>query len=194
MKTKNLKVSFTRVNNLHWAVEQSGLPLRADLDTMESLARQFERADKLSGCKQGSGHDSFLKLIHVAHTIEAPQYWWLQFMRYSFHDIGSSQSKMHKIHEMNIRESCTPDTTLNQIETLELLIDNYKTGERKVTRDEIMANVPMGLKLTAGVTSNYLQLKTIYNQRRMHPLQAWQEYCDWIEILPHSEWITGEDE
>lgn len=36
-----------------------------------------------------------------------------------------------------------------------------------------------------------MQLRQIYHQRRNHELPDWQEFCDWIETLPHSEWITG---
>jgi len=47
------------------------------------------------------------------------------------------------------------------------------------------------LELTARMTTNYRQLKTIYAQRRNHLLPDWQMFCDWIETLPYSELITG---
>ena len=34
--------------------------------------------------------------------------------------------------------------------------------------DDVLANVPMGLEITARMSTNYLQLKTIYNQRKNH--------------------------
>jgi hypothetical protein len=34
------------------------------------------------------------------------------------------------------------------------------------------------------MTTNYQQLKTIYQQRRNHRLPEWQVFCDWVETLP----------
>jgi len=47
-----------------------------------------------------------------------------------------------------------------------------------------MSNLPMGLELTMRVTSNYLQLKSIYHQRKGHRMSFWKDYCDWVENLP----------
>ena len=52
---------------------------------------------------------------------------------------------------------------------------------------------PAGFRLTAGMTTNYRQLKTIYGQRKNHRLPEWREFCKWIEQLPYSEIITGMD-
>ena len=49
---------------------------------------------------------------------------------------------------------------------------------------KILYNVPTGFELTAGITTNYRQLKTIYYQRRHHKLPEWHMICDWIEELP----------
>lgn len=38
------------------------------------------------------------------------------------------------------------------------------------------------------------QLKTIYQQRKNHRLPEWRSFCEWIEELPHSEFITGKFE
>lgn len=48
----------------------------------------------------------------------------------------------------------------------------------------IISNCPMGLEQTMRITTNYLQLKTIYQQRRHHKLKDWHVFCDWIETLP----------
>ena len=56
---------------------------------------------------------------------------------------------------------------------------------------KILYSNPCGFRLTAGMTTNYRQLKTIYLQRRFHRLPEWREFCAWIETLPFSELITG---
>ena len=62
-----------------------------------------------------------------------------------------------------------------------------------ITIDDVLANVPMGLEITARMSTNYLQLKTIYNQRKNHRSQQWRIFCDWIKTLPYAkELITNE--
>lgn len=48
----------------------------------------------------------------------------------------------------------------------------------------IIANVPSGLMLTARMTTNYLQLKSIINQREHHKMQEWRYLTDWFKGLP----------
>ena len=54
----------------------------------------------------------------------------------------------------------------------------------------VLYSNPCGFKLTAGMTTNYRQLKTIYNQRKTHRLPEWRAFCEWIHTLPMSELIT----
>ena len=56
---------------------------------------------------------------------------------------------------------------------------------------EILYSNPAGCQITAGLTTNYRQLKTIYAQRKNHRLPEWREFCKWIETLPMAELITG---
>ena len=44
------------------------------------------------------------------------------------------------------------------------------------------------------VMLNYEVLANIYKSRRNHKLDEWHTLCDWIEILPYSELITGKEE
>ena len=57
---------------------------------------------------------------------------------------------------------------------------------------EILYTNPAGFELTAKMTTNYRQLKTIYQQRKDHRLPEWREFCKWVETLPHSEFIVGD--
>ena len=58
---------------------------------------------------------------------------------------------------------------------------------------EILYSNPAGFRLTARMTTNYRQLKVIYFQRRDHRLPEWRAFCQWIETLPRSEFITHAD-
>lgn len=43
------------------------------------------------------------------------------------------------------------------------------------------------------VMLNYEVLANIYKSRRNHKIDEWHTFCDWIENLPYSELITGEN-
>lgn len=58
---------------------------------------------------------------------------------------------------------------------------------------QILYTNPCGMKLTARMTTNYRQLKTIYAQRKNHRLPEWRVVCAWIETLPNQEFITGRE-
>lgn len=50
---------------------------------------------------------------------------------------------------------------------------------------KIISNCPMGFEMTMRVTTSYLQLKTIYLQRKYHKLKEdWTAFCDYCENLP----------
>ena len=99
---------------------------------------------------------------------------------------------MHCISKMDIRNMCNKYVTETTIKEVERLKDMYLTTESKEDYLRLLYNIPSGFELTARMTTNYRQLKTIYQQRRTHRLPDWQMFCDWIENeLPCSDFITG---
>ena len=55
-----------------------------------------------------------------------------------------------------------------------------------------VSNLPMGFEMEMTITTNYLQLKTIYFQRRNHKLKEdWGAFCDWCESLPMFKELVG---
>ena len=83
------------------------------------------------------------------------------------------------------------DNTKSEMERLKEIYNSNPTSENYL---RLLYNCPTGLILTAGMTTNYQQLKTIYGQRKTHRLPEWVEFCKWIESLPCSELITGEND
>ena len=82
-----------------------------------------------------------------------------------------------------------------KVEEQNQLIENGQTEEAKEKYLEILYSNPTGFRLTAGMTTNYQQLKTIYFQRRFHRLPEWIAFCKWIETLPlFKTLILGGDE
>ena len=57
---------------------------------------------------------------------------------------------------------------------------------------KLQSNLPMGFELTVRVTTNYLQLKTMYTQRKTHRLKEdWGAFAQWCDALPHFNELTG---
>lgn len=53
--------------------------------------------------------------------------------------------------------------------------------------------LPSSYNQTRNVMMNYEVLANIYRQQKDYKLDEWREVCKWIESLPYSELITGED-
>lgn len=147
------------------------------------------RALKLGSTAAGTGHNNFLKGIIVQMDVNAPQYWWQQAQRYHWFDFVSSMSKVHCLTKMDIDKMC--DTTVTETAKLNLVGAIQDYTEDKIDFDTMMCNVPMGLHLTARMTTNYLQLKTMYAQRQHHKSREWQRFCKCVTKLPMSYLITG---
>ncbi|WP_432205188.1 hypothetical protein ACQ9ZF_09940 (plasmid) [Cetobacterium somerae] len=202
-----LKIFNDRVYGLEESLIASGYPMIADSieewDETPSLEeKDFKRAGKLGNVPTGTGHDNFLKGIIVQFDITYPNYWTPQFQRYHFADIVSSTSKMHRLTKMDLKKSCNEYVDDVVIENLNKWVEVFNSFEKdqkdvevegKVyTKYEIymkiISNCPMGLEQTMRVTTSYLQLKTIYLQRRYHKLKEdWGSFCDWCLTLPHFE-------
>ena len=145
----------------------------------------------LAQSEMGEGHDNFLNGIIVqfdlTYTIKA----WTEAERYHFFDFISSQSTMHKIAEFDIDKQCCKYVTPATIAEVNRLKDIYNANPTVENYLYLLYNVPVGFKLTAGMTTNYRQLKTMRNQRPNHKIPEWRLFCKWVDMLPHSEFITG---
>lgn len=149
---------------------------------------------KLAGCVTGTGHDQFLTGIIAQFDLTFSIKAWVEAERYHFFDFVSSQSTMHKIAAMDIERQCNYYVDQRIIDIVQGLADAYKADPTPEKYLMLLYNVPVGFRLTARMTTNYRQLKTIYHQRKTHRLPEWRYFCEWIERLPHSELITGKDD
>ena len=67
-----------------------------------------------------------------------------------------------------------------------------KTKDKKYWWQMIQL-LPSSYNQRRTVMLNYEVLANIYKSRRNHKLDEWHTFCDWIESLPYSELITGND-
>jgi len=145
----------------------------------------FKRGFKLGNIGAGSGDDCFLKGIIVQADCEFPQYLWQQAKRYHWFDIISSQSTMHSILKMDLDEMYNSRIDHRIKDITKEYIEIYRQYPTPENFENILANVGQGLELTAGVSTNYLQLKTMYYQREFHLLPCWKVFKDWCNSLPY---------
>lgn len=138
----------------------------------------------LSNCKKGTGHDQWLTGVIVQFDLTYTVKAWTEAERYSFLNFVSSQSTMHRIAKFDLDNQYSEYTDPRSIAIVKELVTKYNETKNHEDYLRILMSNPCGFKLTAGMTTNYRQLKTIYAQRRNHRLPEWREFCAWIETLP----------
>ena len=181
-----------KVFGLEDSVRASRYPMSVDVDDVAFGITDTVR--KLAGCEKGSGHDQFLTGIIVQFDLTFSIKAWVEAERYHFLDFVSSQSTMHRIMKLDPVMQCNEYVDKISIWNLQDYIKRYNEDPTPGNYLRVLYNVPVGFRLTARMTTNYRQLKTIYSQRRNHRLPEWREFCKWVEGLPHSEFITGGNE
>ena len=183
-----MQISNVNVYGLENAIRVSKFPMAVNPeDCTEGITKT---TTKLGSCKSGEGHDNFLKGIVVQFDMRFSNKMSVELERYHFIDFISSQSTMHRITKFKLKDQCNEYVDQRIIDIVQEMIDVYNGLEDKGTefaKDlylRVLYNVPSGFELTAGFTTNYQQLKTIFWQRRNHRLPEWREFCKWAETLP----------
>ena len=191
------KITNVEVYGLERSIKTAKYPKSVNIDTLDSTLTKGIKS--CANCDTGEGHDNFLKGIVVQFDLTFSNKAWVEAERYHFLDFVSSQSTMHMITKFDVKSQCNRYVDPRIIDIVQEKINEYnrlsalnlKSEASKERREilnelylEILYNVPSGFELTAGMTTNYQQLKTIYQQRRHHRLKDWEVFCDWCETLP----------
>ena len=171
-------IDNAEVYGLSESVKASKYPMSIDNSVLTDDITKT--ALNLSNAKSGSGHDNFLKGIIVQFDLTMTCKMSVELERYHFIDFVSSQSTMHRITKFDLDKAYIKYVDKRVIKIMEekvyeyndLLDHGFKASE-DLMKDrylEILYTNPCGFQLTARMTTNYQQLKTIYNQRRTHRL------------------------
>ena len=165
----------------------------------------------MSLAKGGPVHAKYRRMITVYVDITAPLYWWKEFDTYKVGTVANSCSTMHKIHAKEFTAedfSCEHlfddvegidtkdwyyDTFLSVIDSLNTAREAYLASREKRYWWQMIQLLPSSYNQTRTVMLNYEVLVGIYRWRRNHKLDEWHTFCDWIESLPYSEIIIGDD-
>ena len=177
-----MKIERVNVYGLCESVQASKYP--KSVDVSECTNEITDTTRNLGSCDTGTGHDQFLTGIIVQFDLTFSIKAWVEAERYHFFDFVSSQSTMHRIAHLDTYEQCNEYVDEAAIQLVERKIEAYKEYPTPDNYLRILYNVPVGFELTARMTTNYRQLKTIYYQRRNHRLPEWKKFCKWVESLP----------
>lgn len=155
--------------------------------------------------KAGTDHRKYMRMMPVYVRITAPLYWWKEFDTYKVGTVANSCSTMHKIQEKEF----TPDDFSHEhlsngeygnIKLLKSIITCLNVARNWFikTKDkdfwwQMIQLLPSSYNQTRNVMLNYEVLSNMYHSRKNHKLDEWREFCKWIEELPYSELIIGEE-
>ena len=188
-------VDNVKIYGLENAIRVAKFPMAADTSVLNCEKNKV--TDKLASCAPSTAHNNFLNGIIVQFDLTFTNKAWIEAERYHWFEIQSSQSTMHRITKFNLDESYVKYVDKRSINIIKELVEEYNSLDNKTSEEakelylRIIYSNPIGMLLTAGMTTNYLQLKTIYAQRKNHRLPEWRDFCKWIKTLPESNWITG---
>lgn len=185
--------------------------LRVDNDLADVAFLGYEDlrlAQKL--IKAGPEHAKFMRQIMVSVDITAPLYWWKEFDTYKIGTTANSTSTMHKLASTRITRDCFEtdpsedrlqlidpthvcvrvDTFIDDLEQMRQL---YEFTKDKRYWKSLIRWLPESYLQTRTVTMNYAVLRNIFFQRKGHKLSEWEQFIDWLSILPYGrELITLE--
>ena len=188
-------IKDVNVYGLEDSVKGSKYPMATDISKVTNEITKT--TENLAKVPTGTGHDNFLNGVIVQFDLTFTNKAWIELERYHFIDFISSQSTIHRITKFNLDNSYIEYVDPRMIDIMKekvveynkLLEENPDNPQLKDKYLEILYSNPAGFRLTAKMTTNYRQLKTIYQQRKTHRLPEWRAFCDWIETLPHADWI-----
>ena len=207
---RNLEIPYSQ-NNPIIMFDKYGIETHIgdnDLDLMKRLI------------KAGTDHRKFMRMITVSCDITAPLYWWKEFDTYKVGTVSNSCSTMHKIHanRFSIEDFaheyiwddehprtqlvCTEDNPV-YLDDIQIIIytvailnelrELYLKTKDKRYWYKMIQLLPSSYNQKRTVMLNYEVLANMYKSRKNHKLDEWRDFCDWIEMLPYSELITGEE-
>lgn len=184
-----MQIKDLKVYNLQHAIKASKYPMSTDVSTLDSTITNTVK--KLGSSDRGTAHDNFLHGVLVSFDLTCSNKMWVEFERYHFAEIISSQSTMHRISKLTETDCFNEYVTEETREEVKRLSDIYNETKDKEDYLKLLYNVPSGIELTAHITTNYGQLKTIYMQRYNHKLPEWRDFCKRIILLPDFKELTG---
>lgn len=199
-------ISNLNVYGIENAIRGSKFPMSVDINKVNTDITKTVKSLASSG--KGEGHDQFLTGIIAQFDLTFTVKAWTEAERYHFLDFISSQSTMHRIIKFDLDKSYIEYVDSRIIEIMKEKVEEYNrlvamkpdvdipeyNEEIKEKYLEILYSNPCGFKLTAAMTTNYRQLKTIVSQRSTHRLPEWREFCEQVKEFPYFKELIYKEE
>jgi len=153
----------------------------------EAVNQPAKIHQKLGSVAAGTGHDCFLKGILCHVDMYCSLGFLGQISRYRNVDIVSSMSLMHSPLKVLMNEFLMSKVD-NRIKDILF----QKAFEGSLVEGDFPRSTMVGISFV----TNYLQLKTIYLQRKTHRLHEWQELCKLLEddnVFKHFKQLTQKE-
>ena len=118
---------------------------------------------------------------------------------------------MHKIQEKeftledfsyeHMSQKCILEDIINELNKAREYYNKYDQLDERFKSDyskkdlwwQMIQLLPSSYNQTRNVMINYEVLANIYKSRRNHKLDCWRDFCNFIEELPYSELICGDE-
>ena len=185
-----------------WDKSDSYFGLMCDGDRTEDFIGCSDISLMKKLAKAGPSHAKYRRFITMTMDVTGPLYWWKEMDTYKVGTVGNSCSTMHKIADKEFEledfsiEHLYPGTlpTFKAI-LAELNCHRYGYLHTDYKEDwwQMIQLLPSSYNQKRKLLVNYEVLANIYHQRKGHRLDEWKTFCEWIEGLPMSEIITGEE-
>lgn len=148
--------------------------------------------------KAGASHRKHIRLIDAWFEIKASRAFWSEFDTYRYGVDKVSESTMHRIMKDEITiEDFTEETSEDVVELFLQFVEMVKRHEELTENEKlnrVKSTLPEGYMQKRIVKLSYEALHAIYHDRRTHRLKQWQQFCDVVETLPYSEFITEKED
>lgn len=177
-------ITNVAVYGLDESIRRAKYPMAVDTADLNVELTKGIRA--LAQSATGEGHDQWETGVIVQFDLRYTVKAWTEAERYTFLDFISSQSTMHRIAKFDLDNQYISYTDPRMVEIMKELVARYNETKDPEDYLRVLYSNPCGFQLVAGMSTNYRQLKTIYQQRKNHRLPEWREFCQWIETLPRA--------
>jgi len=180
-------ISNVKIYGLADSIKASKYPMSVDVSSLN--CELTDTVKKLGSAKPGTGHDNFLNGIIAQFDLTFTVKAWTEAQRYHWFEFISSQSQQHKITKFDLDKQYSEYVDPRIIDIMKDKVLAYNLESDPELKNEIYLEIlysnPAGFRLTARMTTNYRQLKTMVMQRENHRLPEWKRFCEQVKGFPH---------
>ena len=117
------------------------------------------------------------------------------------HKIQDKEFTMEDFSCEHMSQKCILEDIINELNKAREYYNKYDQLDERFKSDyskkdiwwQMIQLLPSSYNQTRNVMMNYEVLCNIYKSRKSHKLNEWVEFCKFIEELPYSELICGDE-